>query len=54
MKGAPPFVDLLFNLCPICVIAIPLISIGIMITLMNKSKGTAATLTDIPPNEEKE
>lgn len=54
MKGAPPIVDLLFNLCPICVIAIPILTIVVLIKLMRKPDGETAVLTDIPPIEEKE
>ena len=36
MKGAPPIVDFLLNICPLCVIAMPIITILVMVKLMKK------------------
>ena len=52
MKGAPPFVDLLFTLCPICVIAMPIVTILVLIKLMKKPTVDSAMLTDVPPIDE--
>jgi hypothetical protein len=38
MKGAPPLVELLFNLCPLCVFAMPIITVVVMIKLMAKPR----------------
>ena len=47
MKGAPPIVDFLLNLYPLCVIAMPIITILVMVKLMAKSKDQPTqTLTD--------
>ncbi len=44
MKGAPPIVEFLLNLCPLCVIAMPLITILMMIKLMGKHKGSTVVV----------
>ncbi len=51
MKGAPPLVELLFNLCPICVIAVPILSILVMLKSVRKPDISTPMLTDIPPDE---
>lgn len=36
MKDAPPAVELLVNLCPLCVLILPVVTIFVMIKLMKK------------------
>jgi hypothetical protein len=52
MKGAPPFLELLFNLCPLCVIAMPILTVLVLIKLMAKPNKDTPMLTDIPPEDE--
>jgi hypothetical protein len=46
MKGAPPTVELLFNLCPLCVFAMPIVTIFVLIKLMAKPKVPGATVDE--------
>ena len=46
MRGAPPFVDFLFNLCPICVIAMPIITIAVLIKMMARKKDEPTQVID--------
>jgi hypothetical protein len=52
MKGAPPLVEIIFNLCPICVIAMPLMTIFVLIKLMKKP--TQAEMINPDPVESDE
>ena len=52
MKGTPPFVEFLFNLCPLCVIAMPILTILVLVKLMAKPKADTPMLTDIPSEDE--
>jgi hypothetical protein len=47
MKGAPPLVDFLLNLCPLCVIAMPIITIFIMIKLMKKPNPSPSQILNL-------
>ncbi len=52
MKGAPPIVDFLLNLCPLCVIAMPIITILVMVKLMKKpEQGQVVNLDDVLADE---
>jgi hypothetical protein len=52
MKGAPPIVDFLLNLCPLCVIAMPIITILVMVKLMKKpEQGQVVNLDDVLAEE---
>lgn len=41
MQGAPPIVENLLNLCPLCVIAMPILTIIVLVKLMKKPQGEA-------------
>lgn len=54
MKGAPPIVELLFNICPLCVIAMPIATIIVLIKLMAKptSEGMVINLDEVNPEKD--